>query len=141
MWRFHHDKQNKPLWYNFKTDYICFMKSWHIGYYLFYPNRLTHEYFFKKSLFKIVLEKPLRILWNRITSTINLFYSILTKAKKPTMLLPYPIGTYYFPYPYIFTQCSTSHHGEPANNIWIMWCHRHYNNIYSKCYQKIQSRT
>ena len=63
------------------------------------------------------------------------------QSQKPTMLLPYPIGTYYFPYPYIFTQCSTSHHGEPANNIWIMWCHRHYYNIYSKCYQKQNSKS
>ena len=90
------------------------ISSWHIEHYLFYPDRLTHEYPLFQSLFKIVLENPLRILWNRITSTINLFYSILIKANEPTTLLPYQIGTYYLPYPYIFTKCSTSHQGKPS---------------------------
>ena len=90
------------------------ISSWHIEHYLGYPDRLTHEYPLFQSLFKIVLENPLRILWNRITSTINLFYSILIKANEPTTLLPYQIGTYYLPYPYIFTKCSTSHQGKPS---------------------------
>ena len=41
------------------------ISSWHIEHYLFYPDRLTHEYPLFKSLFKIVLENPLRILWNK----------------------------------------------------------------------------
>ena len=42
------------------------ISSWHFEHYLFYPDRLTHEYpFFFQSLFKIVLENPLRILWNK----------------------------------------------------------------------------
>ena len=41
------------------------ISSWHIEHYLFYPDRLTHEYPLFQSLFKIVLENPLRILWNK----------------------------------------------------------------------------
>ena len=91
------------------------ISSWHIEHYLFYPDRLTHEYPLFQSLFKIVLEKSLaNIMKQKITSTINLFYSILIKANEPTTLLPYQIRTYYFPYPYIFTKRSTSHQGKPS---------------------------
>jgi len=90
------------------------ISSWHIEHYLFYPDRLTHEYPFLKASSKLCWKILCEYYETKITSTINLFYSILIKANKPTTLLPYQIRTYYLPYPYIFTKCSTSHQGKPS---------------------------